>query len=164
MQNDIKPHKYSFIMIPLFGKISPDLHAGLIYFYDSVIPLTKAYERKETVLPLLMEAHSHIVAGEPTDAKKWVIPPDFQARFCTPMTMIGMSPLMGMTKRKRSRSPPSRRIAKSGEASINNSSVICELSNKGSCSWTGCGRTRKCKGCGSKEYGMSNCTEARILL
>lgn len=48
--NDIKPIKYSFIMVSLFGKTSTDLQAGLIHFYDSVLPLAKAYEWKEAVL------------------------------------------------------------------------------------------------------------------
>lgn len=37
-------------MVSLFETTSPGLHAGLIYSYDSVLPLAKAYEWKEAVL------------------------------------------------------------------------------------------------------------------
>lgn len=118
-------------MVSLFRKTSPDLYAGLTHFYDAILQLAKVYDWKEAVLRLAIEAHSHIVAQQPTDAKWWIIPAGLQGRVCAPMNMIG-------------------------GALSNNFLVICELFNIGSCNRTGCERAHKCKGCGSKEHGLGN--------
>lgn len=49
-QNDIKPIRYSFIMVSLFRMTSTDFQAGRTHFYDSVLPLAKVYKWKEAVL------------------------------------------------------------------------------------------------------------------
>lgn len=134
-----------------------------IKLLDNSIPTAVVVENDGLMLEvkLPIEAHSHVEAGELSDAKKWVVSPDFQLRSCIPMTMIELDSLVGFTERKRSWSPPSRRIAKSGEASFNKPSTICELFNKGSGSWTGYKRTYRYKGCGSKVHGMSSCINGK---
>lgn len=149
---------YTSILVSLFGTTAPHLQASLTQFYGTVLQLSKVYDWKEALLPLVIEVHSHIVTQQPSDPKQWVIPPEFQGRFCTPKTVIGMNSLLGAAKRKRSRSPPSRRSNKQSADSVsNNPSVICDLFNKGSCTWGGCERAHKCKGCGSKEHGVGSC-------
>ncbi len=55
------------------------------------------------------EAHTFIVAQQPTDSLKWIIPQKFHGRFYTPRTMKRMGSILrgggGGNKRKRSRSP-----------------------------------------------------------
>ena len=110
---------------------------------------------------MAIEVHSHIVTEQPTDPKQWVISPEFQGRFCDPMTVIGMNSLMGSTKRKRSKSPLARREGKQTGSTTNNTSVVCDLFNKRSCTWVGCERPHKCKSCGSKVHGLGSCTKRK---
>lgn len=107
-------HNYTTVLVSLFGKEAPDLHAALQNFYSSIYELSTVYEWQEAVLPMAMEAHTYIIAQQPKDPAKWVIPEKFQGRFCTPRTMIGMGAATGANKRKRSRSPlPARRSGNS---------------------------------------------------
>ena len=110
---------------------------------------------------MAIEAHAYIIAQQPTDPAKWVILEKFQGRFCTPRTIIGMVAVMeASSKRKRSRSPPSRRVGKSSGGS-KNPSVTCNLFNKGKCGWANCQRAHKCKGFGSKGHGLPSCLRAK---
>ncbi len=71
--------------------------------------------------------------------------------------MIGMGSIMGAgAKRKRSRSPAGARRGKSSGS--NNPSVSYEFFNKGGCDWPPWNRAYKCKGCGSRDHGLSECT------
>ena len=123
---------YTAIIVSLFGKEAPTVHTALTQFYGNILQLSKVYEWQEAVLPMAIEVHTHIIAQQPSDPQKLAIPTEFQGRFCTPMTMIGMATLLGANKRKGSRSPPSRRV-NSSSGSSNNPSVVCDLFNKGSC-------------------------------
>ncbi len=58
-------------------------------------------------------------------------------------------------KRKKSRSPGGVRRGKSSGS--NNPSISCELFNKGECDWPPCNRAHKCKDCGSRDQGLSEC-------
>lgn len=152
---------YTSIMVSLFGTMPPRLQAALTQFYGLVLQFSKLYDWKEALLPLAIEVHSHSITQQPSDPKQWVIPPEFQGRFCTPTTVIGMNSLLGSAsaKRKRSKSP-SRRSGRTG-SSTNNPSVICDAFNKGSCTWRGCERSHKCRGCGSREHGVGSCTKKK---
>lgn len=117
---------------------------------------------------MAIEAHTFIVAQQPTDPLKWVIPEKFQGRFCTARTLIGMGSIIetGETgrasgsKKKRSWSPPPGGCrAKSGGS--NNPTVSCKLFNKGGCNWASCNRAHKCKDCGSKDHEQSACTKKK---
>ncbi len=152
---------YTGIMVSLFGSTSPELHAALTIFYGNILQLARVYEWQEAVLPMTIEVHTHVVSQQPSDASKWIIPPEFRGRFCNPTTLLGTSSLQTQNKRKRSRSPPSRRVAKQPGGATNNLSVICEVFNKGSCSWTNCERAHKCKSCGSKEHGLVSCQKGK---
>lgn len=88
-------HNYTTIFVSLFGKEAPDLHAALADFYSSIYELSTVYEWQEAVLPMAIEVHTFIVAQQPTDPLKWVIPEKFQGRFCTPRTMKGMGSILG---------------------------------------------------------------------
>ncbi len=71
--------------------------------------------------------------------------------------MIGMGSIMGAgAKRKRSRSPAGARRGK--ESGSNNPSISCELFNKGGCDLPPCNKAHKCKRCGSRDHGLSECT------
>ncbi len=152
---------YSSILVSLFGATVPRLQAALTQFYDLVLQLSKVYDWKEALLPMAIEVHSHIVTKQLTDPKQWIIPTEFQGRFCTPMTVIGMNSLLGSIKQKRSKSPPARRRGKQTGSTTNNPSVVCDLLNKGSCTWVGCKKAHKCKDCGSKEHGLGSCTKRK---
>ncbi len=150
-------HNYTTILVSLFGREVPDLHSALAEFYINIYELSTVFEWQEAVLPMAIEAHTFIVAQQPTDPSKWVIPEKFQGRFCTVRRMIGMGSIMGAgAKRKRSRSPAGARRGKSSGS--NNLSISCELFNKGGCDWSPCNRAHKCKGCGSRDHGLSECT------
>lgn len=89
------------------------LNAALSQFYGSILPLSKVYKWQEARLPMTTEGHTHNTAQQPSDPSKWGVPSEFQGRFYTSTTMIGMGTLMG--SKRRSRSPPShRRIALPG--------------------------------------------------
>lgn len=151
---------YSLIMASLFGPTSPNLHFALIRFYGDVLQLSKVYDWHEALLPMAIQLHSYIAAKGPSDPANWTIPPGFQGRFCTPMTLIGMSSLInsGQTKRKRSTSPPSRRVERQPlGGDTNNPLFACNSFNKGVCGWANCKRVHKCKRCGSKEHGQKSC-------
>ncbi len=153
-------HNYTTILVSLFGREVPDLHSALAEFYTNIYKLSKVYEWQEAVLLMAIEAHTFIVAQQPTDPSKWVIPEKFQGRFCTARTMIGMGSIMGGgAKKKRSRSPAGARHGKSSGS--NNSSISCELFNKGGCDWPSCNKAHKCKECRSKDHGLSECTAKR---
>lgn len=145
---------YTSIMVSLFGVTAPGLHAALTQFYGLVLQLSKVYDWKQALLPMAIEVHSYIVTQQPSDPKQWVIPPEFQRRFCTPITVSGMNLLLGSgsAKRKRSKSP-TRRSARTG-SSTNNPSVVCDAFNKGSCTWGGCERSHKCRECRSRVHGL----------
>lgn len=133
-------HNYTTVLVSLFGKEAPDLHAALQDFYSSIYELSTVYEWQEAVLPMAIEAHTYIIAQQPTDPAKWVIAEKFQGRICTPRTMIGMGAVTGANKSKRSRSPlPARRSGNSSSnAGSNNPSVVCNVFNKGSYTWGFC--------------------------
>ncbi len=67
-------HNYTAILISLFGSEVPDLHSVLAEFYTNIYELSTVYEWQEAVLPMAIEAHTFIVAQQPTDPSKWVIP------------------------------------------------------------------------------------------
>ena len=141
---------YTSIIVFLFGATAPDLHSIITIFSTKILQLAKVYEWQEAVLPLAI------------DPTKWVIPSEFQARFCTPMTQLGMITHQPQAKRKRSRSPHCRRVAKQPGGVSHNPSVTCESFNRGSCTWPGCERAHKCKGCGSQEHGLASCPKGKL--
>ena len=151
---------YTAVLVELFGKEAPGLNTALIDFYGKILQLSKVYEWQGTLLPMAIEVHTYIISQQPSDPSKWVISSEFQGRFCTPLTMIGMDTLLG-GKRRRSGSPPTRRTSRSPGGVTNNPSVTCEAFKKGSCGWPSCERTNKCKSCGSKEHGQANCSVAK---
>ncbi len=155
---------YTSIMVSLFAPSTAELHVALNSFYGNILQLSQVYEWQEAVLPLAIEVHTHIISLQPSDPTKWDIPPAFQGRFCNPLTLLDSSSVgssLSHNKRERSRSPPSRRVAKPPGDPTNNPTVICEAFNKGSCGWVNCERTHKCKGCGAKEHGLVNCPKGR---
>ncbi len=150
-------HNYTTILVSLFDREVPNLHSAVAEFYTNIYELSIVYEWQEAVLPMAIEAHTLIVAQQPTDISKWVILEKFQGRFCTARTMIGMGSIMGAgARKKRSRSPTGALRGKSSGS--NNSSISCKLFNKGGCDWPPCNRARKCKECGSRDHGLSECT------
>ncbi len=150
-------HNYTTILVSLFGREVPDLHSALVKFYTNIYELSKVYEWQEAVLLMAIEAYTFIVAQKPTDPSKWVIPEKFQGKFCTATTMIGMSSRIGAGAREKgSRSPAGARRGKSSGS--NNPSISCKLFNKGGCDWPPCNRAHKCKRCGSRNHGLSECT------
>ncbi len=70
-------HNYTTILVSLFGKEAPDLHAALAEFYNCIYELSTVYEWHEAVLPMAIDAHTFIVTQQPTDPRKWVIPEKF---------------------------------------------------------------------------------------
>ena len=137
-------HNYTTILVLLFGREVPDLHSALAQFYTNIYKLSTLYEWQEAVLPMAIEANTFIVAQQPTDPSKWVIPEKFQRTFCKARAMIGMSLIMEAgAKRKNSRSPVGVRHGKSSRS--NNLSIGCELFNKGGCNLPPCNRVHKCK-------------------
>ena len=150
-------HNYTIILVSLFGRAITDLHSVLAEFYTKIYKLSIVYEWQEGVLPMAIKAHTFISAQEPTDPSKWVIPEKFQGWFCTARTMIGMGSIIGAgAKRKRSRSPAGAHRGKC--SGLNNPSISCELFNKGGCNCPPCHRANKCKECGSRDHGLSECT------
>ncbi len=150
-------HNYTTILVFFFGREVSDLHSALAEFYSNIYGLSTVYEWQEAVLPIAIEAHTFIVAQQPTDPSKWVIPEKFQGKFCTARTMIEMDLIMGAgAKKKRSRSPAGARRGKSSRS--NNPSISCELFIKGSCDWPPCNKAHKCEECGSRDHGLSECT------
>lgn len=147
---------YKSILISLFGATVPNLHLALANFYINILQLAKVYEWQEAVLPLAIKIHSHIVCLRPSDPSNWVIPPEVQGRFCTTMTVLGMSSLHSQGKRKRFQSPPSRRPSKQAGGVSNNPTVSCELIIKGPCDWSGCEREHKRKGDRSRRHGQAS--------
>ncbi len=67
-------HNYTTILVFLFSKEVPDLYSVLVEFYTNIYKLSTVYEWQEAVLPMAIEAHTFIVAQQPTDPSKWVIP------------------------------------------------------------------------------------------
>jgi hypothetical protein len=141
---------YTSIMVSLFGKTAPDLHAALSAFHNDIYQLSRVYEWQDALLPMTIEVHTYITTTHPSDPAKWVIRPEFQGRFCNPGTILGHS-----SKRKRSTSPS--RVSGKATRGKNDSSVTCENFNKGSCTWPQCQRAHKCKGCGATNHGQTAC-------
>ncbi len=77
-------HNYTTILVSLFGREVLDLHSALAEFYTNIYELFTVYEWQEAVLPMAIEAHTFIVAQQPTDPLKRVIPEKFQPRETTP--------------------------------------------------------------------------------
>lgn len=145
----------------LFGKETSDLHSALAKFYSNIYELSTVYKWQDAVFPRAIEAHIYIVAQQPTDPSKWVIPEKFQGRFCTPRTMIGMGSIIGAGgagggKRKRPKFPAGGRCVKL--SGLNNPLISCKLFNKGGCNWSPCNKAHNCKECGSRDHGLSECT------
>ncbi len=150
-------HNYTTILVFLFRRKVSDLHSVLAEFNTNIYEHSTMYDWQEAVLPMAIEAHTFIVAKQPSDLLKWVISEKFQGRFCTARTTIGMGSIMGAgAKKKRSRSPAGACCGKSSGS--NNLSISCELIHKGSCDWPLCNRAYKCKKCGSRDHGLSECT------
>ncbi len=59
---------------------------------------------------------------------------------------------------KRTRSRSFAGACRGKSSGSNNPSTSCELFNKGECDWPPCNRAHKCKGCGSRDHGLSECT------
>lgn len=57
-------HNYMTILVSVFGKEAPDLHAALAEFYSSIHELSTIYKWQEAVLPMAIEAHTFIVAQQ----------------------------------------------------------------------------------------------------
>ncbi len=123
-------HNYTTILVSFFVSEVPDLYSAHAEFYTNIYKLSTVYQWKQAVLPMAIEAHTFIVSQQPTDPSKSVILEKFQRRFCKAKTMIGKGWVMGAgVKRKWSRSPVGVCRGKSSE--LNNSSISCELFNKG---------------------------------
>ncbi len=149
-------YNYTTILVFLLGRKVPDFHSALAQFYSNIYKLFWVYEWQEAVLPMAIEAHIFIVAQEPTDPSKWVIPEKFQGWFWTARIMIGMHSIMGAdAKRKSSRSHKGVRRGKSSGS--NNLWISCQLFNKGGCNWPTCNRAHICKDCGSMDHWLSEC-------
>lgn len=152
---------YAMIMVSLFGAVAPDLNAALSLFKGDILQLAEVYKWQEGVLRLAIAIHTHIIGLQPSDPLSWIIPPAFQAKFCNPMTIIGMNEKTS-GRRKRSQSPSYRdRQPRAPGGPTNHSDVICESFNKGSCPWPGCERAHKCKGCGAKDHGLASCKKGK---
>lgn len=74
-------HNYTTIFVFLFGKEAPDLHATLAKFYSCIYKFSIVKKSQKAVLSMAIEAHTFIVAQQPTDPLKSVIPEKFQGRF-----------------------------------------------------------------------------------
>ncbi len=74
-------YNYTTILVILFGREVPDLHSALAEFYTNIYKLSIVYECQEAVLLIAIEAHTFIIAQQPTDPSKWVIPEKLQGRF-----------------------------------------------------------------------------------
>lgn len=123
---------YSDILFALFGKTSPDVFSALGKFRTKIHELSQVYERQAAVLPLAMDAHTDILATQPTEAASCAIRQKLQEFHCTPLKVLGNRRSDRSAPRRRSRSPIRR-------GSTNNSTVICESFNKGLCNWQFCG-------------------------
>jgi hypothetical protein len=51
---------YQLITTTLFAKISPDLFATLIKYYQKILELAKLYDWKTAMLPFVIEHHTHV--------------------------------------------------------------------------------------------------------
>lgn len=127
-------HNYTTILVFFFGTKAPDLYTALADFNSSLYKLSTVYNWQETVLPMAIEVHILIVAQQPTDLLKWVIPEKFQGRFFTLRTLKGMRSIRGRgadNKRKRSRSPIISGCRVKNRS--NNLLVTCKAFNKDGC-------------------------------
>ncbi len=154
-------HNYTTIPVSLFSKEAPDLHTALAEFYSNVYELCTVCEWQDVVFSMAIEAFTYIVSQQPTGPSKWIIPEKFQGRFCTPRIMIGIGSIIGVggagsSKRRRSRSSAGGCCVKSSGS--NNPSISYDLFNNDGCDWPPCNRTHKCKECGSRDQGLSECT------
>lgn len=61
---------YTSIMVSLFKATAPRLQAALTQFYGLVLQLSKVYDWKETMLPLAIEVHLHIITQQPSNPKQ----------------------------------------------------------------------------------------------
>ena len=148
-------------MVSLFGAMAPCLQVALTQFYGLVLQLLKLYDWKEALLPLAIEVYLRIITQQPSDAKQWVIPFEFQGRFCTPMTIIGMNSLLDLASAKRKYSKSLAYWSAKTESATNNLSVMCDAFNKGSCTWGRYERLHKCRGCGSRKHGVGCCIKKK---
>ena len=142
-------HNYKTIMISLFTANTAELDLALNAFYGNILQLSQVYDWQKAVLPFAIEVHMHIISLQPSDPTKWAIPPEFQGRFCNPLTLLGSTRMTSQIKHKRLGSLSGQRAAKQPGGPSTNPSVICEIFNKGSCTWANCERAHKCKSCGS---------------
>ncbi len=60
-------YNYTTIPVSLFCREVLDLHSALPEFYTNIFELSTVYEWQEAVLPMASEAHTFIVAQQPTD-------------------------------------------------------------------------------------------------
>ncbi len=150
-------HNYTTILVSVFGREVLDLYSALAEFYTNIYKLSTVYEWQEAVFPMAIEADTFIVAKQPKDPSKCVISEKFQGKFWTARTMIEMGSIMSAgAKKKRSRSLAGAQCGRLSGS--NNPSISCKLFNKGSCDWPPCNRAHKCKKCGSRDHGLSECT------
>ena len=148
-------------MISLFGAIAPCLQSALTLFYGLVLQLSRIYDWKKVLFPLAVKVYLYIITQKLSDPKQWIIPPKFQERFCTPTTVISMNLLLGSLAKKKRLKSPNRRSTKTTGSSTSNLVVVYNAFNKSSCTWRGCKKLHKCKGCGSREHRVGNCTKKK---
>ncbi len=149
-------HNYTTTLASFFGMEVPDLHFVFAEFHTNIYELFTVHEWQEAVLPMAIEARIFIVAQQTTDLSKWVLLEKLQGMFYKARTMIGMGLIMRAGgKRKRSRSHSGGRRGKLSGS--NNPSITCELFNQSGCDRPPYIRAHKCKACGSRDHGLSEC-------
>jgi hypothetical protein len=73
---------YQLITTILFVKISLDLFATLIKYYQKILKLVKLYDWEIAMLSFVIEHHIHVVLLEIIELVNWVIDSKFQNRWC----------------------------------------------------------------------------------
>ncbi len=152
-------NNYIIILVSLIGKETPDFDTALAEFYSNIYELSTVYEWQDVALPIAIKAHSYIVAQKLTNLLRWIILAKFQDRIYTARLLIGMRETITDNKRKRSKSPPGRRVKSSSGS--NNLSITCNLFIIGDCNWVYCERVHKCKKWRSKDHWLSGCTKGQ---
>lgn len=70
-------YNYTTIFISFFSTETPDLHADLAEFYSCIYKLLMVYDWQEAVFQMAIEPHIFIIAQQPIDPLKWVMPKKF---------------------------------------------------------------------------------------
>lgn len=138
---------YCMIMMDFFGAAFPTLFRVLLLFHNKIQELSEIYEWQNAVLPLAIDYHASITAGNHTDVKAWTLPQHWIDHYCASQYNLNV--------------PPSKKRAlnTSSEWHMNKKRVgeVCRNFNTKGCSFQKCAREHRCTECNSKEHGAYAC-------